>query len=216
MSSTGALNVAGTKAGPLIEIGAIFSDISPNTGVDSEVATPEYYPPNLTVWNISAQRPSLDIGGLLDYLCTSGKKLIEQEKVRFNRNLLHAFELEPIEDGHPHPAERIIKDALKTYNLEAFDWIKSTYLKNITRSAIAAGILRCLGRLSSELTSIWGVVMAASGLLHPDIESREAAVRALEAWGGKESLEMLKAYVDMENVPWLKDYIKQVIIDLSE
>jgi hypothetical protein len=134
----------------------------------------------------------------------------------FRRNLILSLEEEPIDDGYTHPAERIIKEALVQHKATAANWIQSVYLKNMKRAAVAAGILRCVGRLNRKMMQPWGLVMAISGISHPDIEVRESAVRALESWGGRDSLETLKIYKDIEEVPWLKDYIKQVIVDLSE
>ncbi|MCL1468472.1 hypothetical protein [Argonema galeatum] len=134
----------------------------------------------------------------------------------FRRNLLRLLELEPIEDGYIHPAERILEDAWKKYRLVFPDWIQSVYIQSFNRSTISAGILRCVGRLPRELVHPWGLVMAIGGLSHFDIEVREAAVRALELWGGRESLYVLKTRVEVETVPWLVDYIKQVIEDISE
>ncbi len=147
------------------------------------------------------------------YFTKSFNQFSQQEQ--FNRTILRLLELEPIEDGYSHPAERIIEDALKRYKQAALTWIQSIYLKNIKRPAIAAGILRCIGSLKRTLAEPWGNVMAINGLSHPDMEVREAAVRALEMWGGRESLEILKIYIDIEQIPWLKSYIKQVIDDLS-
>jgi len=213
---TDAIGFANPETGAPTDAVLIFGHILPDSDDQSEATNYEYTPPNFTVANTSAQIPPPDIAEIIDYFYKSGKEFLRQEKEKFNRNLLHAFDLEPIEDGYPHPAERIIKKALETYHLTAIDWIKYAYLRNIERPAIAAGILRCLGRLSSDLTSLWGIVMAASGLLQSDIEIRDAAVRALEAWGGLESLVTLKAHVQSEKSSWLKRYIEQVIKDLLE
>jgi hypothetical protein len=150
----------------------------------------------------------------VDYRQGSRQEFSQQDD--FNQNLLRAIELETLEDGYSHPAERIIEDALKRYRSIAVAWIQSIYLKNIKRGTVCAGLLRCIGRLKRDLTKTWGLVMAISGLSHPNMEVREAAVRALEMWGGQEALETLKAYVSIEDVAWLKNYIEQVIQDLSE
>jgi hypothetical protein len=134
----------------------------------------------------------------------------------FRHNLIDSLKEEPIEDGCPHPAEEIIKSTLLKYKAAAIDWIQSVYLKSIMQRTIAAGILRCIGRLSYEKTKPWGLALTISGLSHPHVEVREAAVRALEMWGGQESLEVLKDFENIESVRWLKAYIKQVVADLSK
>lgn len=213
---TGVQDIIDTQASAVTASTPIFSETYPNSNEEFESTASQYIPQNLTAEPTSAQIPVPDIGELVNYIQKSGKEFINQEQEKFNRHLLQAFALEPIEDGFPHPAEQIIEKALKTYHLTAIDWIKATYIRNIERVTIAAGIMRCIGRLNSNLTSIWGIVMAASGLLQPNIEIRDAAVRALEAWGGQEALVALKAHVQSESSSWLKKYIEQVIIDLSE
>ena len=138
------------------------------------------------------------------------------KRKEFHYNLIESLESEPIEDGYPHSAERIIKDVLMRYKTTAADWIQSTYLKNIKRPTISAGMLRCIGRLNHEMTTPWGLAMAISGLAHPEVEVREAAVRSLEMWGSEDSLEALKIFKDVEKVSWLRKYIEHVIVDLSE
>lgn len=135
----------------------------------------------------------------------------------FSRALRGSFECEPLEDGYSHPAERIIEEAIVKYSvLTVADWIQSAYLRSVKLPTVCASILRCVGRLDRRMTGSWGLVLAISGLSHPEVEVREAAVRALEAWGGHDSIETLKVYENIENVQWLKDYIKRVIVDLSD
>ena len=132
---------------------------------------------------------------------------------KFRQNLLYAFKHEPIEDGCFHSGERIICDTINRNGLLTFSWLDSIYSDYINSSTICSGILRCLGR-QPVLVGINGTDLARRGLAHADSEVREAAVRALECWGGPDSISVLKAH--NESVGWLNDYIKQVIEDLSE
>jgi hypothetical protein len=50
-------------------------------------------------------------------------------------------------------------------------------------------------------------------LRHKDAEVREAAIRALEKWGGDEALRILRQHRDAEE--WLNDYVRQGTLDLS-
>ena len=135
---------------------------------------------------------------------------------QFNMTILRLLEVEPIDDGYSHPAEEVIEKALKKHNTLAPIWVQAIYFENFKRPAMAAGILRCVGRLKNTLVEPWGRSMARRGLSHHDVEVREAAIRALEMWGGQESAEALKNHVDSEPVVWLKNYLNQVIKDLTK
>lgn len=148
---------------------------------------------------------------------TSSQTALDEKtaKNEFRRNLLRRIEIEPIEDGYTHSAEEILEKAAMEYRPFWSDWVQSIYLEHLNKPAIAASILRCVGRLELDLVKSWGMLMAISALSHPDLELREAAVRALELWGGEQSLQALKTRVDVESDSWLLDYIKETIEDLS-
>ena len=55
--------------------------------------------------------------------------------------------------------------------------------------------------------------MALSALSHKNDEIKELGIRAFESWGSKNSLETLKQ-ISVE-ATWLKEYLDQVIHDLS-
>jgi len=182
-----------------------------STTVSAEIETlaveglPLSRPPNSLKTNRSAPvRNDLLINPPLD----------QQEQL--SMTILHLLEVEPIDDGYSHPAEEIIEKALKKHKTLAPTWIQAIYLKNFNRPAVAAGILRCIGRLKNDLVEPWGRSMAMRGLSHPAAEVREAAIRALEMWGGQESTEALKNHIDSEPVAWLKNYVNQVINDLTK
>lgn len=139
--------------------------------------------------------------------------LIQQDS--FEMNLLTSLEREPIEDGRRHPGERILADAL-AHSPNANLWIESAYYDTAARQPeLAAGILRCVGRLPRGLVEPWGLDLAREALSHPDIEVRDAAVRAFEMWGGREALRAVSEYARGESVPWLATYAEQVIADLD-
>lgn len=139
----------------------------------------------------------------------------EKQKV-FSSLLLRSLEVEPVEVGYSHPAVQIMEDAIAAHGVAANRWIVGIYLSNYgTRPAIVADLLRCISRLEHSNIQPWGILMAVSALSHPDPELREAAVRAFEIWGGTESVDVLKTRVDAEPLPWLADYMRQVITDLT-
>lgn len=140
---------------------------------------------------------------------------LEAAEEEFRQKLLLSFEREPIEDGYSHPAEQIIEDTLKRYKPGAINWIEAVYHGHTERPAVAANILRCIGRLDYNLIKPWGMEMATKGLSNLDIEIRDAAICAFEIWGGAESVATLKDHLKAETIPWLKDYLRRVIRDLS-
>ena len=138
----------------------------------------------------------------------------EHRYERFRNRLIAALLDEPIEDGVTHPAEHVIDEALRKNSSECRDWLSETMVEHYqTRPSIGASIVRCIGRLESDRVGNWGMHVADDALRHKDVEVREAAVRALEAWGGCEALSMLRSHRD--SVAWLNEYVNQVIADLS-
>ena len=82
------------------------------------------------------------------------------------------------------------------------------------RPSLSASLLRCIGRLDYTYVKGWGLEVVDDALRHEDPEVREAGIRALESWGGYDSLAMLRRHSDSEL--WLDTYVQQVILDLSD
>lgn len=132
----------------------------------------------------------------------------------FRSKLIATLLDEPIEDGVTHPAEHVIDEALLTHSSECLDWLSWVLIENYdTRPSLSAAIVRCIGSLEYDQVGHWGMRVADDALQHKHVEVREAAVRALEAWGGCEALGMLRNHGD--SVAWMNEYVRQVIIDLS-
>lgn len=138
---------------------------------------------------------------------------IKSKEKEFKFEVIHALNEESIEDGYSHPAENIIQEAINKYIPYAITWIQSLYIENLNNHKLAAGILRCIGRLNSNITKPWGSIMVTGALFHSDVEVRESAVRAIEMWEDYSIVGYLEQR--KEKVPWLADYIKQVINDLK-
>ncbi|RJP38960.1 MAG: hypothetical protein C4547_03960 [Phycisphaerales bacterium] len=139
---------------------------------------------------------------------------LDSEARRFRRQLVAALEEDPIEDGVSHPAERLIEQAFCDDADRARGWL-SDALSAISpvRPGTAASLLRCIGRIDYAQTGAWGLGVAADALRHGDPEVRDAAIRALESWGGNDCLVMLRGHHDPE--AWLRSYVEQVTLDLS-
>lgn len=144
---------------------------------------------------------------------TKPSKFIRSKEKEFKLEVIHALNEESIEDGYSHPAENIMQETIMTYSPYAGIWIQSLYIENLNNHKLAAGILRCIGRLNSKISKPWGSIMVTGALFHSDVEVREAAVRAIEMWEDYSVIGYLEQRE--EKVPWLSDYIKQVIKDLK-
>lgn len=154
-----------------------------------------------------------------DYISTKKEESFwtraERNYRRFRDDLVYVFEEFPIEDGIYHPADDIIEKALCDDNHTFRDaLVRGFYEFQDLRPAIGAAFLRCTARVDFAKIGDIGLSLAQDALDHHNIEIREAAVRALENWGGREAIKILRKHNDSES--WLCKYIDQVIIDLSD
>ena len=138
----------------------------------------------------------------------------DRRKTRLIAKLYAAFETEPFEDGMYHPAEQIIREALRSgEDQQVLDWLRALSL-DTAEPSFAASILRCLGRQTSPGTDSWRAGIVREGLAVVDVEIRDAAVQAAEWWGDRDIRDVLKSHY--EPVAWLRDYIQDVVDDLGE
>ena len=141
------------------------------------------------------------------------------QKAYKSRDLLAAelrasFEDLPVEDGVVHPAERIIAQALaQAGDKRATRWLKD-FCADASNPSFAASVLRCLARVPCTASKSWRVGLVHDGLANDSVEVRDAAIHVAETWGDSELLEVLKTH--SETVPWLRQYLHDVIDDLSE
>ncbi|MCY3826305.1 MAG: HEAT repeat domain-containing protein [Candidatus Dadabacteria bacterium] len=136
------------------------------------------------------------------------------QQTQFSNRLRAAFEASQLEDGMNHPAERIIRKALRSpKNRQVLDWLKSFSLDE-EHPDFAASVLRCLGRQTKPGTCSWRTELIRRALTTDDVEIRDAAVQAAESWDEEESANILKSHHEPE--PWLREYILDVISDLGK
>lgn len=133
-----------------------------------------------------------------------------QAHARFDNAILSSLAAEQVEDGHSHAAEEILESTMASYGFVA-EWTQLLFRDRIHRkmTSVAADLLICVGRLPLAKSMPWGRSMAATALRLDDLELREAAVYAVESWGGAEELELLRNH--SEEVDWLAEYIQQVL-----
>ena len=134
--------------------------------------------------------------------------------MRFRGEFLATLIDEPIEDGITHPSEHVLEKALRIDPSECRKELSRILVEYQTRPSMTASIVRCIGRMEYDQVGQWGIRVAEDALGHKDIEVRDAAVRTLENWGGREAIGILRSHKD--SVDWMNDYVSQVIIDLSE
>lgn len=147
-----------------------------------------------------------------------GSGLFEEAALQFHQllnprastieELRAAFEQSPVESGMAHPAERVLEEAVRRYGADEVG-------EEIARSWSSldaeeqAGTLRCCGRIHAIEDAIRAVV--AESLTSDDLLVRDAAVRALEGWHSKASLELLREHRTREPDAVLASYVERVL-----
>lgn len=138
----------------------------------------------------------------------------EQLFDHFRREFLTAIQEEPIEDGIAHPVEGIVREHLTTHPALCLEWLARLFGEYYSRRpSFCSALLRCIARLPYDAVRSWGLSLVRYALSHRSTEVREAAVRALDNWGGAEALTLLREH--SEQPGWLADYVQQVIADLT-
>ncbi len=140
---------------------------------------------------------------------------ITLNEANFQRELLYTIETEPIEDGYKHPGEQIISKALYSFKKDAIYWIQGIFHDNWRYPGVAAAILRLVGRLPAKIADPWAHILVINGIIHPSIEVRDAAIRAIELWDDPRFVDFLSAHRE-EQVSWLAEYFDEVIADLKQ
>jgi len=139
----------------------------------------------------------------------------ESDSADFRSILVAQLLDESIEDGVAHPAEVSINKAFHRSPSACLQTLSQVLRDNYRdRPSLCASVLRCIGRMSFDQAGHWGLKTANEALYHNDVEIRDAAIRALEKWGGNESVRTLRQHRDSED--WLNDYVMQVILDLTD
>jgi len=139
---------------------------------------------------------------------------IEKQNKRLVDRLRTSFDIEPLEDGICHPAEEIIRNALRGENRGRVHSKLREVATDGEHPTFAASILRCLGRQTNLATARWRTSVVREALAVNDVEMRDAAVQAAELWEDRHLVDILKSHEEPE--PWLREYIRGVVEDLSE
>lgn len=78
---------------------------------------------------------------------------------------------------------------------------------------IVSGLFHALTHVNYDVIGYQGLMIAFVGLNHNNAEVRDGAVRAIEAWGVEEGVNLLNQFRFAEQ--WLEDYRNQVVLDIS-
>lgn len=132
----------------------------------------------------------------------------EDQSDKLERELALAFNVEPIEDGFTHSAEAILRDAIKTNHEGTLTWLINV-MSRPSNTCFVASALKSLGRLEVPFSDQSRARIIREALQHEDIEVRDAAVQAVELWDGAECVAALRWHT--ETVPWLRQYLDEVI-----
>lgn len=133
------------------------------------------------------------------------------ERGQLESRLWWAFESEPLEDGMDHPADRLLAERLnEDAEAQALEWIRDLCM-DTTNATFAASVMQCVARQPRPGTASWRTELVRSGLATPHVEIRDAAAKAADSWKDSELLAILEGHT--EPVPWLADFITDVVTD---
>ena len=132
----------------------------------------------------------------------------DARRERLERALRDAFDADPLEDGVSHPAERIVAEVVGTSS--ALVWLRGFVLETESPT-FGASTLRCLGRLNDVGTAVWRTDLVRRALTNEDVQVRDAALQAAEAWDDAVLLSVLAAHLPFEPVGWLREAMQDVV-----
>jgi hypothetical protein len=115
-----------------------------------------------------------------------------------------------VEPGFDHPEEETIVQTIEDHSEDAPAFFASIILST---EAWRGDLLRLLARAPVEHTQPWAIAIAAAALHDEDTDVREAAISALEIWGGAEAKEMLESHRDPQ--AWLAEYAHRVAKEIG-
>ena len=130
---------------------------------------------------------------------------------KYMEEIERLIDLEPVANGYFHPIEDVLKHLFNEDTNIAAEML-GNIIANEKKGLLAAAIIKCISRIESENIKKIGTRLAGSALKQKDTEVRDAAVQALESWGNRDAVIILKQHD--EKVPWLKEYIDGVIEDI--
>ena len=132
---------------------------------------------------------------------------------QFTPKLVNLILESDFEYGIDSQVDVFIRNQMKENSLATKHWLNDIFVANFPNPVILVGILHIISRLSYHEVYPEGQLMATTALSHSNVEVQECGARAFESWGTLRSLNILNN-VEVAT-PWLQDYIKEVVKDLS-
>ena len=122
----------------------------------------------------------------------------------------------PFEMGYESLAERYFNQLSDKYGIIADTVLQNIYLQHIyDNQYLLKHLLFIVGNLPASRRSNLELIPLA-GISNPDIEIQDLSVKCFEAWEDKRHLPTLISLRDRTDVGWVKEYINDVIEELSE
>ena len=122
----------------------------------------------------------------------------------------------PFEMGYESLAERYFNQLSDKYGIIADTVLQNIYLQHIyDNQYLLKHLLFIVGNLPASRRSNLELIPLA-GISNPDIQIQDLSVKCFEAWEDKRHLPTLISLRDRTDVGWFKEYINDVIKELSE
>ena len=120
------------------------------------------------------------------------------------------------EIGYESLAERYFNQLSDKYGIIADTILQNIYLQNVYENQyLLKHLLFIVGNLPVNRRINLEIIPLA-GISNPDIEIQDLSVKCIEAWEDRRHLPTLISLRDRTNIKWFKDYIGDVIDELSE
>lgn len=143
--------------------------------------------------------------------------LNEQNNILINNQseyLSHVLKFTSYESGFESDAEKIVREMRKKNEWQAYLIVNKCYLSNFGNSYVLMGILHLISHFNYDEVKDSYQSIAIGLMNHCDNNVKEMAIQCFENWDDIATLETLE---NIESgVPWLQNYINQVIEDKKE
>lgn len=120
---------------------------------------------------------------------------------------------EHFEYGYTASSEQYLLEFAKQYPGLLGEVTHNIYLTSLKERTVILALVNAIASLDYESVRPFGQSLALMALTNPDVEIKEAAIRAYETWGHPEGANILSG-ADCP-IGWLDKYRRQVIEDLG-
>lgn len=118
--------------------------------------------------------------------------------------------------GYESLAEKYFENLSDKYGVIAETILQNIYLNNMYDNLyLLKHLLFIIENLPANERNNLEIIPLA-GISHPDIEIQDLSVKCFETWKDAKHLTTLVSLRDRTNVEWFKNYINDVIVELSE